>query len=227
MPDDTAGSPVQDTSPWTTAWLTPEVAEAQSTRMKNEYLDWCNGKIHEPFTAFEALAKQSCAASMLDIGCGAGIYYDVFMRSPTAKRYLGCDQARSMVYAAQADHRGGTYIIADAAALPLANKSFMMVLLGGIINCTEFWEPIVAESVRLARKCILFHRVPLYLDGPDTKIVMRDVYGHQAPEREFNANFFRGYIEKLGDVTASRAWSRGAAGQMASFLVELESDNDA
>lgn len=189
--------------------------------MKTEYLDWCNGKPHEPFAAFEALAKQSCAASMLDIGCGAGIYHDVFMRSPNAKRYLGCDQARTMVYAAQADHRGATYIIADASNLPLASKSFTMVLLGGILNCTEFWEPIVAEAVRIARRCILFHRVPVYKEGPDLKIIERDVYGHQAPEREFRADFFADYISKLGEITATRVWSRGSQGQMASFLVEV------
>ena len=211
---------------WITAWTDAGTARQQAQLMHNEFLAWSNGAPHGPFEAFSKLAAKACAVSMLDVGCGAGIYSKVWGKIASSRRYLGCDQAPNMIREASAAHNSQTFIIADATNLPLADKSFQLVLLSGIVNCGGPWESMILEAYRVARRFILVHRVPVYLEGPDTHIGAQDIYGHTAPEREFNEQFFVYHVEQFGPIVGMEEWPR-CGGNAASYLIDVaENKND-
>lgn len=210
---------------WSTAWLTPEVAHAQALQMQKDFRKWDAAETVHPLSVFHSLARIAAVGSLLDVGCGAGVYSAVWdkIRDRNAsgpRRYLGVDQSKAMIYEAAETHPNDTFIIGDASNLPIAPKAFDLVLVGGLVNCTEFWEPIVADAVRVSRRFVMLHRVPCYAAGSDMQVIQRDVYGKLAPEREFNATFFNQYIRKLGTVVAEKSWDR-SGGSMCSYLVEI------
>lgn len=206
---------------WTSVWLTPEVAKTQEALMQREYDAWLAGAKHAPFTAFDRLARKTEARSVVDMGCGAGIYGLLWSRIDRG-RYTGCDQSPQMIDLAmkhEVSKKG--YWVCDAMSLPCPDQSFDMAFLGAILCCTEHWEKVVSEAARVARKYLLFHRMPMYADGPDTKVVMHDVYGAQAPYREFREEFIEEYMAQFGRIIGSELWP--CEGYfMGSYLVEKD-----
>jgi 23S rRNA (guanine745-N1)-methyltransferase len=108
---------------------------------------------------------------VLDVGCGEGRH----TRAVTAPAVLGVDVAKTAVAAASRAHPGGTYAVASAADLPLAD---------GVVDVTmAVFAPVVpAELARVIRPggtAVVAHPGPLHLDGL-RRLVYPDARAHRA-----------------------------------------------
>jgi ubiquinone/menaquinone biosynthesis C-methylase UbiE len=113
------------------------------------------------------------------------------------------------------------YLVRNANSLQYPEGVCDTVLMGGLLCCTEQWEQVVAEAARVASAYLMFHRMPLYQEGPETRIVMHDVYGTEAPFREFREEYAEAYMAKFGRIVGSEYWPYGDY-RMGSYLVEID-----
>lgn len=113
------------------------------------------------------------AASVLDVGCAAGGFADIWRAYNPAVRYAGADVSEALVAAARRLHPGDEFLVGDCAAgLPLPDQAADVVQALGWLH----WEPrypmALAELWRLTGRHLFFD-VRLH-GGPE------DIAGSQA-----------------------------------------------
>jgi SAM-dependent methyltransferase len=111
------------------------------------------------------------AASVLDVGCGAGGFAAVWRGFNADLQYTGVDASAALIEAAGRLHPDVTFVRADGAALPFADRSFDVVAALGWLHLDPRYEGALAELWRVTRRSLFFD-VRL-LDGED------DVVGEQ------------------------------------------------
>lgn len=111
------------------------------------------------------------AGSVLDVGCGAGGFAAVWRGFNADLEYTGVDASAALIEAAARLHPDETFVRADGAALPFADRSFDVVAALGWLHLEPRYAGALAELWRVARRSLFFD-VRL-LDGAD------DVVGEQ------------------------------------------------
>jgi len=83
----------------------------------------------------------------LDLGCGEGR----FARALAAEghRVTGADVSPDLVELARAADADGTYVVADAEALPFPDSSFDLVVAFNVLSCVANLERAVSEATRV------------------------------------------------------------------------------
>jgi ubiquinone/menaquinone biosynthesis C-methylase UbiE len=83
----------------------------------------------------------------LDLGCGEGR----FTRALAAEghRVTGADVSPDLVELARAAHADGTYVVADAEALPFPDSGFDLVVAFNVLSCVANLERAVSEATRV------------------------------------------------------------------------------
>ena len=90
--------------------------------------------------------------TVLDIGCGDGVYtIELFDRVPV-KRMLGVDYAAQAIEVARANsgNRAIEYEVQSAYSLPYADKSFDAALVRGVLHHLDDPVPALREALRVA-----------------------------------------------------------------------------
>jgi len=98
------------------------------------------------FAEFRALLPPPGRAT-LDLGCGEGR----FARALAAEghRVTGADVSPDLVELARAADADGTYVVADAEALPFPDSSFDLVVAFNVLSCVANLERAVSEATRV------------------------------------------------------------------------------
>lgn len=98
--------------------------------------------------------------SLLDIGCGAGSFYELCRKYARTKgyvmpHYLGLDYSRSQVFRAQENYPTGLFVPGDAHRLPFPDSSFDAVIATSVLGFTP--QPIQAlqELARVSKHLML------------------------------------------------------------------------
>jgi SAM-dependent methyltransferase len=83
----------------------------------------------------------------LDLGCGEGR----FARALAAEghRVTGADVSPDLVDLARATDADGTYVVADAEALPFPDSAFDLVVAFNVLGCVANLERAVSEATRV------------------------------------------------------------------------------
>ena len=91
--------------------------------------------------------------SILDIGCGAGAYHDMFDQLK-GMTYTGCDISDTMVRIARERHPAGRFELADATALPYGDGEFDMAFCCAVLLHLpqELEKTVIREAIRVARR---------------------------------------------------------------------------
>jgi SAM-dependent methyltransferase len=109
--------------------------------------------------ALEVFPKRK---SLLEVGCGTGHFVRWFRDQEL--RVTGVDRSRTML--AEARRRGtSACVVADAGALPFADRSFDLVALVATLEFLEAPARALREAVRVARHGLVlgtFNRFSLY-----------------------------------------------------------------
>lgn len=112
------------------------------------------------------------AATVLDVGCGAGGFAAIWRTFNPDIEYTGVDASEGLVDAARRLHPAHTFVRADGAGpLPFDDQSFDVVAALGWLHLDARYPRALAELWRVTRRSLFFD-VRL-LDRPD------DVVGEQ------------------------------------------------
>lgn len=117
------------------------------------------------FAGFHALLPPPGRAT-LDLGCGEGR----FARALAAEghRVTGVDVSPDLVELAREADAGGSYLVADAEALPFRDSAFDLVVAYNVLGCVADLERAMTEAARVleagGRLCLsVVH--PVYTAG--------------------------------------------------------------
>jgi len=112
------------------------------------------------------LASQ--AGSVLDVGCGAGGFAEVWRAGRPAIRYTGVDISAPLVETARRTHPDHDFLQADCAAgLPLKDGFADAVAALGWLHWEERYAAALSELWRVARRYLFFDLRLLDTSGPD------------------------------------------------------------
>jgi len=114
-------------------------------------------------------------ASLLDLGCGAGLLHDHLEARGLLGRidYTGIDISPAMIAAASARKPEARFSARDVLAEPLAAESFDYVVANGVltvkehVNRTEMWDfakAFMATAFRSARKGLAVNLMSAHVD---------------------------------------------------------------
>ncbi len=89
----------------------------------------------------------------LDVGCGTGALSEAILRDASPAEVVGCDPTAVMVSDARQRVTDGraSFQVADARALPFADRRFLVVVSGLVLNFIPNPEQGLAEMARVAQ----------------------------------------------------------------------------
>jgi len=94
--------------------------------------------------------------SILDLGCAAGGFYQVFKRFEPTITYTGIDISGEMIRRAQHRHPGIPFYVAEGSDLPFEDQSFDLVFCSGALHLADDWREILHEGWRVTKKYFIF-----------------------------------------------------------------------
>ena len=94
--------------------------------------------------------------SVLDLGCAAGGFFNVFKQLEPSITYTGIDISEEMIKTARANRPEPDFIVSSGSSLPFKNQSFDVVFCSGALHMTYDWREILKEGWRVAKKYFVF-----------------------------------------------------------------------
>lgn len=168
-----------------------------------------------PSEAAMILPVASRITSVLDIGCAAGNFADIFKEINPAISYTGIDTSSGMVDEARRRHPGVEFRLSTGGALPFGDESFDMVLCTSVLHHNPDYLDMIADMVRVARRFVVVDlprlvTVPYTFDISHSYMVLKERFpaASQAVEAEatvvpyvlVNAReFMTSFATRLGD----------------------------
>ncbi|HEV7372712.1 class I SAM-dependent methyltransferase [Arenibaculum sp.] len=174
-----------------------------------EWMRWARTPDHDAFWAYRDGLRAfigSRAADALDVGCGEG-------RVSRELRALGydvtaADVVEALAGAAKEAGSAHRHVVADAAALPFADRSFDLVVAYNVLMDVADVPAAVAEVARVLRPAgeLMVSLVHPFRDrgsfdgeGPDAPFVLKDTY--------YGRKRFEGAEERDGLRMRYAGWS--------------------
>lgn len=178
----------------TDAWKNAAIPRRQRALVQQELKEMYEGKSVAPY---EVLARTlmpyvSEGASVLEIGCASGYYYEI-LEYLLNKRitYTGVDYSEHLIAMAQSYYPTASFITADGAALPFEDRRFEIAVSSGVLLHVPNYPAHIAETVRVADRYVVAHRTPIHRTKP-TQISKKFGYGIEMVELSFNEKEFIG-----------------------------------
>ena len=145
--------------------------------------------------------------TVLDIGCGDGVYTIEIFDKVHVKSMLGVDYAAQAVEIAKA--KSGTrpikYEVQSAYSLPYATKSFDVAILRGVLHHLDDPVPALKEALRVAT--IVWVIEPNGYN-PGLKFLERfSRYHIEHQEKSYPPAYLEKEIKKLGGKVLRRKWA--------------------
>jgi SAM-dependent methyltransferase len=183
----------------------------------SNWIAWARAPGHDEYwyyrdSFFDEIVPPAGRAT-LELGCGEGrVVRDL---QELDHRVTGIDAALSLVAAARELDPGGTYLVADASALPFDDGSFDLVVAYNSLMDVDDMPGAVSEAGRVleagGRFCVCVTH-PFFDSGeweshaPDARFVIQGSYfGKRRFEGTFERNgltiTFRGWCYSLGDYS--------------------------
>ena len=135
-------------------------------------------------------------ASILEVGCASGYYYEVLQLDGWSGRYLGIDYSETLIDLARRCHPGAEFCVADATVLGDIG-TFDLVISGACLMHVPRWRTALAELARVARGPVILHRTPIVLGGT-TSYWLKLAYGVPCLEMHFGEAEFLAAVQESG-----------------------------
>jgi SAM-dependent methyltransferase len=136
-------------------------------------------------------------ASLLEVGCSSGYYSEVIARVSPGFAYSGCDYSPAFIEMARRLYPDLSFEVEDATALHYDDDSFDVVVSGCCLLHIPDYRAAVAETARVARTHVIFHRTPVVIGQPE-KIYRKRAYGVETIEIHFNEPEFIALVQSNG-----------------------------
>jgi SAM-dependent methyltransferase len=114
------------------------------------------GKEHPSRAFIASLVREG--ESVLDVGCGAGVGYEVFASAGLGSRYIGVDSSEPSIEIARELYPAGDFRIGNATALErqFGSKSFDVVVVRHILEHLPDFAAGMNQAVAVSRRLAIF-----------------------------------------------------------------------
>ncbi|PDT18307.1 methylase [Rhizobium sp. J15] len=167
------------------SWTAASIPARQRQLVDRQLQDFASGKSIQAFDVFVDLlkphAQEGHTRSLLEIGCSSGYYSDVLRLRGLPFAYSGCDYSPAFIAMAQSHYPEIDFRVEDATRLTYPDASFDAVVSGCCLLHIPDYEAAIAETARVARDLVLFHRTPLVIGRP-TEVFTKAAYGVETIE---------------------------------------------
>jgi 2-polyprenyl-3-methyl-5-hydroxy-6-metoxy-1,4-benzoquinol methylase len=147
------------------------------------------GGAFEPFDVLVEILSDNVPdldrQTILEVGCSSGYYFEAFKMKGIHAKFCGCDSSESFIALARKNYPTAEFHVQDARRLSYDAASFNIVVSGGCLPCILEYEDAIAESARVARDYVVFHRTPVFY-RKKTSYYLRTAYGLKMFEIRFN-----------------------------------------
>jgi hypothetical protein len=168
-------------------WQTPSIPVKQRALTVKELAAMHAGRTPRPFQilADSIRAIQGERRTIIEIGCSTGYNYEVLTHAFGGRvRYVGADYSYAMIVEAKREYPAIPVMVADATALPYQASSFDVLVSGCCLLHIPDYPGAIAESARVARRWVIFHRTPVVQGS--TSYYQKKAYGVPCVEIHFN-----------------------------------------
>lgn len=172
-------------------WDIQSCAEQHSKLAMEELAHFDSLPNSHPYRVAHRILSETDAKTVLDVGCGAGVYSTLIGDS----KYLGVDVSQCMIDLARKNFPDENFIcVSDLDSLEMHHD---VVIEGCVILHTRQWMNVLYTCCALARKFVLLHRTP-YAEGATIEYWLADAYGQKALQIHYNWPAIVIYMGMLG-----------------------------
>ena len=117
----------------------------------------CNGKYYSKEWLRAMLRKidLSTTKSILDIGCGTGILYDVLREEKYKGVYIGTDLSPDMLEVGRKRYKGIDLRVMDCENMEFPSRSFDVVFMRSVLHHVPHPAQAIKEMKRVAHKTVI------------------------------------------------------------------------
>jgi len=94
--------------------------------------------------------------SVLDLGCAAGGFYNIFKKMESTLSYTGVDISPDMIKKAQLLNPDVPFYVSKGSELLFNDRSFDVVFCSGALHMTFDWRDVLKEGWRVTKKYFVF-----------------------------------------------------------------------
>jgi 2-polyprenyl-3-methyl-5-hydroxy-6-metoxy-1,4-benzoquinol methylase len=185
------------------SWKEEQLPERQRALVDKQLREYRSGTSFQVFDVFIAALDTADGlandATILEIGCSSGYYSEVLDIAGKKLAYTGCDYSESFISLARSLYPGIQFDVEDATRLKYADSQFDMVVSGCCLLHIPEYEAAIAETTRVARDYVVFHRTPVVY-GQETRYYRKKAYGTETIEIHFSEYEFLNLISQNGLV---------------------------
>jgi SAM-dependent methyltransferase len=145
--------------------------------------------------------------TVLDIGCGDGVYSRAIQQLGQPKTIIAGDVAEQAIHVAQHNSNGQNicYVINSAYELPFAEKAFEIATLRGVLHHLDLPQKALAEALRVAQTVWVIEPNGY---NPGLKLLEKLSPYHIAHgEKSYAPHLLNRWISELGGKVTSRKWA--------------------
>jgi SAM-dependent methyltransferase len=171
------------------AWQSEDLPSRQRQLVDKQIKEFGSGVRVPVFDVFvdavKALSGDRHGTSLLEIGCSSGYYREVLKIAGLDVAYTGCDYSKAFIALARDRYPGTPFDVEDATRLSYPDGAFDIVVSGCCLQHIPEYQTAIAETVRVARSSVIFHRTPV-LVGAETAYFRKTAYGIDTFEIHFS-----------------------------------------
>ena len=171
------------------AWKNVDIPKQQSKITKKQLKKFKNQKYAPEFNTLveglRALPDTQTNIKLLEIGCASGYYSEVLEIAGIPFKYYGCDYSKAFINIARSTYPELSFEIQDNKNLRYNDNSFEIVVSGCCILHISEYKKAILETVRVAKKYVVFHRTPV-VTGMPQQMLKKKAYGIETIEIHFN-----------------------------------------
>ncbi|UCV02374.1 class I SAM-dependent methyltransferase [Dechloromonas denitrificans] len=183
------------------AWQADELPSRQRKLVDAQLANYRQGIPIDVFdvmvNVLRKLTHGGANTTVLEIGCSSGFYSEVFSIAQLPVEYFGCDYSAAFIQLAQATYPQLRFDIEDATEMSYSDEMFDVVISGCCLLHIPEYEKAIAETARVVRDYVVFHRTPVVVGRPN-KYFRKKAYGVETVEIHFGEADFLKSLRKYG-----------------------------
>lgn len=169
------------------SWKHDGLPERQRSLVDRQLEEYRKGLSIDVFDVFVLALQQTGLknGSLLEVGCSSGYYAEVMSIKALPYSYTGCDYSSAFIELARKRYPNLAFVVGDTTQLAYADDTFDVVVSGCCILHVPEFDKAIAETARVARHWVIFHRTPV-VTGMSNQYYRKRAYGVETIEIHFN-----------------------------------------
>lgn len=208
-------------------WKADSIPSAQNIVVSQELQEMYAGRQIKPYSVLAEAVRITGQENgeLIEVGCATGYYYEVLQHLLGHNiKYHGIDYSEAMISEAKRKYPGIPFEVGNAVKLSIADGCCDILISGCVLLHVPDFRSAIAESARVSRKWVIFHRTPV--TNGETCYYKKKAYGVPCIEVHFGYDEFISVCESHGlHLKKEFIISSGDSDHMVTYLFEKIKSN--